>query len=206
MYVRHYFVAISLTLLLLSIVAFSDNLFTDIHQDSNRDPKFVVHGIFWLAWFSLFFVQSKLIGSGNRALHRKLGIATALVGLGVLISTVYVFAAVFTSWREMPYFVKANRFLMTGFTILVVAALVKRGTPALHKRFMLLANLYILQPIIDRVAGHLDFETLIFSPVLWNLLFGSMFYYDYLTLRRIHPVTWIGFVVFWLLWAAAAAL
>jgi hypothetical protein len=35
-----YFSIVSTLLLLLSIVAFSDNLFTDVGQPSNRDPKF----------------------------------------------------------------------------------------------------------------------------------------------------------------------
>jgi hypothetical protein len=41
-----YFSGISVLLLLLSIIAFSDNLFTDVGQPSNRDPKFIIHGLF----------------------------------------------------------------------------------------------------------------------------------------------------------------
>jgi hypothetical protein len=35
----------------MSIAAFSDNLFTNIGQPSNRDPKFIIHGLFGLAWY-----------------------------------------------------------------------------------------------------------------------------------------------------------
>ena len=39
-----YFSVTSALLLFLSVVAFSDNLFTDVGQASNHDPKFVIHG------------------------------------------------------------------------------------------------------------------------------------------------------------------
>lgn len=203
---RNYFLAISLILLLLSIVAFSDNLITDVHQESNRDPKFVVHGLFWLAWFVLFVVQSSLIRHGNRALHRKIGILTLLVGLGVFISTAYVFSAVYSGWSQMPFFAKANRFLMAGFAIFILLAYRSRVAPVRHKRFMLMANLYVLLPIIDRVAGHIGVETFVFTPVVWNLLFASMFFYDHVTLGRIHRITSFGFVLFWMCWVAGLVL
>jgi hypothetical protein len=41
-----YFSIVSVLLLFLSVVAFSDNLFTDVGQPSNRDPKLIVHGLF----------------------------------------------------------------------------------------------------------------------------------------------------------------
>lgn len=102
-----YFTAVSSILVVLSLVAFSDNLVTDRGQPSNRDPKFIVHGIFWLAWFSLFVVQ-----------------ITLAVGVGVILSTGYIFAVTHTGWQEMFVFARANR--------------------------------YVLEPILDRVAGHLE--------------------------------------------------
>ncbi len=38
---KNYFLVASVALLLLSIIGFSDNLFTDIGQESNSDPKYV---------------------------------------------------------------------------------------------------------------------------------------------------------------------
>lgn len=49
---KNYFSAVTGLILALSIWAFSDNLIWDIGQPSNRDPKFVIHGLFWLAWMS----------------------------------------------------------------------------------------------------------------------------------------------------------
>ena len=55
-----YFARVSLLLLALSLIAFSDNLFTNIGQPSNRDPKFIVHGLFGLAWSVLLALQANV--------------------------------------------------------------------------------------------------------------------------------------------------
>jgi len=45
---RHslFFPIASFLLLFLTIAGFWDNLFTDVGQPSNSDPKFIVHGLF----------------------------------------------------------------------------------------------------------------------------------------------------------------
>lgn len=203
---RTYFTAVSSILVILSLVAFSDNLVTDRGQPSNGDPKFVVHGILWLTWFSLFVVQSRLIRRGGRTLHRKLGMITLAVGVGVILSTGYIFAVTHTGWQEMFVFARANRFLMVGFAVLLTLAFLHRTRPARHKRFILMANLYVLEPILDRVAGHLELNNAVFVLLAWNALFASAFLYDWATLGRAHPITATAFGVFCLAWAAAGLL
>ncbi|MFD2099326.1 hypothetical protein [Flagellimonas iocasae] len=62
---KYYYPIVSSLLLVLSVLAFSDNLFWDIGQQSNSDPKFIVHGLFMLAWFITFVVQSFFIYKKN---------------------------------------------------------------------------------------------------------------------------------------------
>lgn len=96
-----YFSNVSVLLLVLSIVAFSDNLFTDVGQPSNRDPKFVVHGIFGLAWYVLLATQANLVRARNLRLHRKLGIATFIVAIRVTLSTLYLFVVLWKGWPDI---------------------------------------------------------------------------------------------------------
>ena len=96
-----YFTVTAALMLVLSVVAFSDNLFTDIGQASNRDPKMVVHGLFGLAWYVLLLVQANLVRVRNLALHRKLGAATLVVALGVALSTLYLFVVLWKGWANM---------------------------------------------------------------------------------------------------------
>ena len=95
---KKYFFLASLFLLFLSVFAFSDNLVYDVKQESNNDPKFIVHGLFFLACFIIFVIQTGYIRKGNYNAHRMLGNTGMLIGLGVIISTFYVFVAVYKGW------------------------------------------------------------------------------------------------------------
>lgn len=201
---KNYFFWTSLFLLLLSVFAFSDNLFYDVKQESNSDPKFIIHGLFFLAWFIILVIQAGYIRKENYKAHRTLGITGMLIGLGVIISTFYVFVAVYKGWSVMPFFVKANRFFTTSFAILILLAYLNRKHGVKHKRYIYVGTLYVLGPVLDRVAGKLMIDTLagtvIFETIIWNTLFLSLFVYDWRTLKKIHPISWVGFVWFYVVW------
>jgi hypothetical protein len=105
---KYYFQTASLFLLVLSIIAFSDNLITDVGQKSNSDPKFIIHGLIMFAWFIIFAIQANFIRKGNYAAHIKWGIAGMITAIGVFLSTVYVFVAVYKGWESMPFFCKGQ--------------------------------------------------------------------------------------------------
>lgn len=199
----YYFSFVSVLLVALTVLAFSDNIFTDVRQESNFDPKFVVHGLFCLAWMILFAVQSNLIRSWNYRTHQRLGAATIVVAVGVFASTLYVFFAIWQGWAKLIFYARPNRFFLPSFAILVVLGYLFRKTPDLHKRFMYLATLYMLGPVLDRAGSPLGISPLIVNPVIWNGLFLSLFVYDWMVLKRIHPITYIGFAWFYLVWAIA---
>lgn len=199
---KYYFQTVSSFLLLLSLIAFSDNLITDVGQESNSDPKFIVHGLIMFAWFILLVIQANFIRKGDYKAHMKWGIAGMICAVGVFLSTVYVFVAVYEGWEAMPFFAKANRFFMLSFAVLVALAYHHRKNGVKHKRLILLASLLILEPILSRVSGrlHIDHWEL-FIVLVWNSLFVSLFAYDWLTLKRIHPISWMGFLWFYFVWA-----
>lgn len=202
---RNFFFYTSLALLLLSLVGFSDNLIYDIGQKSNSDPKFIIHGLFFLAWFVILVVQSGYIRKENIKVHMAVGITGMLVGLGVILSTFYVFVAIYKGWSVMPFYVKANRFFTTSFAILLLLAYVKRKNSVQHKRYLYIGTLYVLGPILDRVAGKIMnvdelLPVVIFELIIWNALFISLFVYDWHTLRKVHVISWVGFIWFYTVW------
>ena len=205
---RHYYSIVSIILLLLSLIAFSDNLLTDAGQESNSDPKFIIHGLFMLAWFIIFVTQANFIRKGDYKSHMKWGITGMLIGLGVVLSTFYVFVIVYQGWNAMPFHVKANRFLTTTFAVLVLMAYVYRKDVIKHKRFLYMGTLYIMGPVLDRVPSNLgvNIESLatfaLFESIIWNGFFISLFVYDWITLKRIHPISWIGVIWFYIIWSA----
>lgn len=182
---RNYFPAVSLAVLVLVLIAFSDNLFTDIWQESNRNPVLVVHGLFALAWVLLFFVQAVLIRSRAVVNHQKLGVVAGAIAVGVVLSTAWLFVVVWKGWDAMPFHVKANRMLLPAFAIAVALAVRWRKVPALHKRMILIATLFTLLPANDRASDHLAMNPYMFNIVVWNAFWLSLFAYDKITMGRI---------------------
>ena len=215
-----YFPVVSVVLLLLSVVAFSDNLFTDVGQPSNNDPKFVIHGLFGLAWYVLLATQANLIRVRKVALHRRMGIATFIVAICVVLSTLYIFIVVWKGWAHTGVEARANRLLLPGYTAFLLLAWLRRGRPDWHKRLVLAGTFLMLGPVLARAYDPLfvswmeplfpaftarvdeaGFTAFFFGA--WTGFFVSLVAYDWRTLHRIHPVTVAGFAWFMLAWVAS---
>jgi hypothetical protein len=205
-----YFSIVSILLLVLSIVAFSDNLFTDVGQSSNRDAKFIVHGLFGLAWYVCLATQANLVRVRNLRLHRKLGIATFVVAIGVTLSTLYLFVVLWKGWANMEPEVRANRLLLPGYALCLLLAWQRRGRSDWHKRLIFIGTFFMLGPVVDRVydplimswaqpmlstlyTKHVDeIAFLVFRWGSWIGFFLSLLLYDRKVLGRIHPATLAG--------------
>ncbi len=127
-----------------------------------------------------------------------------LIALGVILSTFYVFYAEFEGWEVMPNFVKADRVFTVTFAILVYLAYQYRKNAGFHKRYIFVGTFYVLGPIIGRVADKLgatnDTNYLLFESVIWNGLFLSLLTYDWQTIKKLHPISWLGFIWFYVIW------
>ncbi|MCG7856502.1 hypothetical protein MD537_05975 [Flavihumibacter sediminis] len=192
----------STAMLVLAVIGFSDNLFFDLGQESNSDPKFIIHGLFFLAWFVVLVIQSGFIRQGNYKAHMRWGIVGMLIGVGVVLSTFYVFVAVYKGWSVMPFYVKANRFYTVTFAVLLWLAWRNRKNGVKHKRYLYMGTLYTLGPVLDRVAPKIGIDsfwgTVWMEVLIWNTLFLGLFLYDWRTLKRIHPISWIGVLWFYI--------
>jgi len=216
-----YFTLTAALLLFLSVVAFSDNLFTDVGQASNRDPKFVVHGLFGLAWYVLLLVQANLVRVRKVALHRRVGIATLVVALGVALSTLYIFVVLWKGWANMSEEVRANRLLLPGFVLFLFLAWRNRARADWHKRLVFCGSFLMLGPVLARCYDPLvvswmqplfpaftarvdETGFLLFFFGGWAAFFASLAFHDQRTLGRVHPVTLAGFAWFVLAWVLSA--
>lgn len=200
---RNYFFVASVLILILALIAFSDNLITDVGQPSNRDPKFIIHGLFCFLFVSVLVTQSWLIRRRNIRTHKKLGIFGMAIAIGVVASTGYIYFLKFESWNETFFLTKANMIFIASYAVLVVLAYINRKSSELHKHFIFLATLYMLGPILDRVGGNTGITPYLTNPVIWNGMFLSFFVYDWKTIGKIHPITYLGYAWFWAVWAIA---
>ena len=215
---RNYVAVVTSVLLALTLWGFSDNLLWNTGQPSNSDPKFVIHGIFCLAWMVLLSVQATLVRTRRIAVHRRLGVLGAIVALGVVASTAYVFWAVRRPWRTMSVLVQANRGLMLGFALLVVLGLVHRARPAFHRRYLLLASFFMLEPVLSRAFdplepllthysdAQIDVAWWWFFVLTWSALFASLVVHDRVVDGRVHEATRLGVALFVFVWLTVLVL
>lgn len=177
-----------------------------------------VHGVVLAGWVALFALQTCLIASGQTRLHRRLGVAGAVLALLVVsvgAFTLLQLPAHFVGGHlsnDTPFDRHSITFVfwqdwadLLTFSILVTGALLLRNNSAAHKRLMLLATIRIVGAGLVRVAALIGsvFAPLATQPV--QVLFTTVFIavvfpstliaYDLVTMRRVHRATVAGVAV-----------
>lgn len=190
---KYYYPAIGAFLFLTAIVGFSDNLFTDIGQPSNSDPKFIIHGIFALAWFTLIAVQPFLISRGKISAHRTLGVIGAVAAAGLVLTTAYLQTLHYLRNDGISGLALINSIMIAAFAGCVVAAIANRHRPQTHKNLMMIGSFLILEPLASRAAGHLGLSPVAIVPLIWLALFVSLVVRDRVVLGRFTILPFAGF-------------
>lgn len=160
----------------------------------------LVHIIAFAGWMALLAVQVLLIEVKRPALHRRLGLI-ALILIPVMIVSA-IGAEVYSQRFYSPRFpANLNFFIapllqMLAFGLLAVAALLKRGDAAAHKRLILLATSVILVAAYNRWWGDALYEH--FGDGFWGMIVHNFagpdlliliaMLYDLATRRRIHRI------------------
>ena len=202
---RRFFQWMVITVIAMIVLGFARSFFLrpffpDVHAP--KEIYFYLHGIVFTAWLALLFTQVTLVGAGNIALHRKLGVAGfVLVPLMIILGAI---AGVIAAHRPGGFIdipVPPLEFLVVPYADIVVfggfaiAALLLRGRPQAHKRLMLLAAIAIAEAGIARWP----FEPYTSSPSLpvytCAALVIPMIAWDFTSRRWIHPATAVGLVV-----------
>jgi hypothetical protein len=151
-----------------------------------------VHGVLFTAWVLLFIVQTALVASRRVAVHRRLGVAGAVLAAAMI--AVGMFLAIATAAQGLaPAGVDPLAFLvipifdMVLFATFVTAALALRRDKEAHKRLMLLAYISIVVAAAARLPGVLPLG----PPAFFGLSFLFVVVagiYDFLSRRRVHKV------------------
>ena len=158
-----------------------------------------VHGIALTGWFLLFFAQTLLVASGRARIHRRLGIAAVVFGLGVIVTTLVMVQHSLDeplrgSLRDLPIAFFGNVASVVQFAVFLGAALYFRGRPETHKRLMVLANVPLLGAALSRLPGVIEHPVIIVAAPLILLL--ALIVRDLALNRRLHPATIWGGIVF----------
>jgi len=164
-------------------------------------PLMVVHGVVFTAWMLLLIAQTQFIAAGNRALHLRLGKAGFGLALVMLLLMFLVTGAQIPranqppfvtpqTWSAIPYFI------IPQFALFIGLGWHYRRQPALHKRFMLLAALQMMEPAIGRLplAPPSLGGQLLDSALSW-LMIIPLVIHDLRSLGRVHAATLVGAIV-----------
>src|SRR5690349_2520985 len=135
--------------LAMIVLGFARSFFLRPFFPAVHAPKeifFYLHGAVFTLWLALLFTQVTLVGSGNVAAHRRLGVdGFVLVPLMIVFGAVGGAIAAHRPGGFIDIPVPPLEFLVVPYADLVVfgafalSALALRAHPQAHKRLMLLA-------------------------------------------------------------------
>jgi hypothetical protein len=160
-----------------------------------------VHGLVFTSWILLFLAQTSLIAGRRVALHRRVGVAGAV--LAALVVAVGLTIAVATGRRNFASgHVDALAFLaipfgdMLVFGVLAFGGIYYRRKADVHKRLMFLATISILPAAFARWPLSLvaNGPRAFFGTT--DLFIVGALVHDFVSRRRLHPVTiWAGLFI-----------
>ena len=155
----------------------------------------ITHGVVLTTWFALVLTQSILVAAHRTDLHRRLGIAGAVVAVMVVPTSVLVVVRAVPRFlavsfpREGLYGIILGDFVaLSLFCVFVGAALyTRRRRTDIHKRLMIASCFTIYGPVLSRLGTFYGLHSSV--PVAVSAMFAALAVYDVLTLKRIHGAT-----------------
>ena len=159
-----------------------------------------LHGALFTAWVLLFIVQTALVASRRVAVHRRLGVAGAVLAAAMAVAGTFIAVTSAARGSAPPgadplAFLIVPLFDMVLFTAFVSAALVMRRDKEAHKRLMLLAYVSLVVAAVARLPGVLPLGPLAFFGLSFLFVVAAGIY-DFLSRRRVHRVyLWGGALI-----------
>lgn len=201
---RYFFVIVSFLFLIISIVGFVPS-YQAMYNGTRKFPIHWfahVHGALMTMWLLVFITQAILAAKGHLKFHRQLGLFS--VGLGILI---WISMWVASARALIGFNPQVGHFL---FDVLIIQfysivlfglffpwGIVERKHGATHKRLLFLSTLSLMQAGIDRMHWLPGLHTALYVRFFYlDALLILLFIYDWITLKRIHEVTWIGTLLY----------
>jgi hypothetical protein len=201
---RLFFGGMSIALLVAVVVGFGPSYYFSTMSGATAGSTVVltrplhVHGAAFTMWMVLLVVQTSLIAAGRTDIHRKLGVAGAVLGAVMMALGAYVAVTRFQAGLMVPppglpagVLLAVALASIVVFPVLFGAALLLRGRTDYHKRLVLIATLELVTAAVARwpgvtalgPIGFFGFTDLFLAPIL---------IYDFATRGRVHPATLWG--------------
>jgi hypothetical protein len=184
---------------LVVLAGFGPHLYSRPVDMPPMSLRVILHASLFLTWVLLFVAQTVLVSAGQTAIHRRVGVAAAVVAATMVVSSPPL--AVGLARRGGPgggadplefFLVIVTDIVLFG--IFVTGALCWRRHRELHKRLMMFAMIVLMPAAISRwpIAAKNP------APVMTGVLLAFtlvMVVNDLVTRRRPHPATIVGGLV-----------
>lgn len=149
-----------------------------------------LHGALFTGWVLLFIAQTALVASHRVAVHRRLGVAGAVLAAAMVLAGTSTAVATAKRGGAPPgvdplAFLAIPVFDIVLFAGFVSAALLLRRNKETHKRLMLLAYISIIVAAVARLPGMLPLGPLAFFGLGYCLVAVAVTY-DFVSRRRVH--------------------
>ena len=208
----HFFIWIAVAMLIAIALGFGKSFYLrPAFTDKPLPAYLITHGVVMTAWYLLFLAQACLVNTGRSDLHRKFGIAGVALAIGVAVTGVIAHLnfiprnlalGFIASEQDLSFaigFALAGISSFVPFVALIALAVWLRRKAAVHKRLMFWAMVWTIGPAFTNtrpLGSVLDSLTAPYLPFFPSDIFWlvALMAYDWKTLRRIHPATYITFL------------
>ena len=171
----------------------------DVYHAPPLSPLLHVHGLVFTSWLLLLVVQSALVAAHRVDLHKRLGIAGAILAavmipLGITTAIDAARRGVQIPGMEPLPFMVFPIGAVVMFAGFVGVAIWKRRKPEIHRRLIVLGTVSILTPAIVRLSfvGRNPILALALSLLF---VFAGMIH-DWKSRGRVHPLyIWGGLII-----------
>ena len=197
---RQFFGGMAFAMALTAFIGFAPSYYVKAYFDAPPalTPLLHWHGIAFTAWMALLVTQTSLIKAGRADLHRRFGVAGALlVPVMMILAALVMITRLRHGVLGPPDGPPPEVFLAIPFATLIVfpalvgAALYFRHRADYHKRLMLLATIELISAAIGRMPGVKDGGPPLFFAVS-DLFVVALVLYDVMTRKHLHPATLWG--------------
>lgn len=203
---HRFYVGTATVALIIAVVAFVPGMVDPASRRGPVTPLVALHGALFSGWLALHLVQSVLAATGNRRLHRRLGALGGGLAIAMIVSAYQTSIDAVRRGFDLsgdldrlgPIILQASFQLSypAVFGALVLAALLNRRRPDVHKRLMWLTIPPLMGAPIAHAVGHFGLPRVI-VPLATLTLFAASPLYDRIVVGRMHPVTlWGGVLMF----------
>lgn len=186
-----------LVLIILIMLGFLPISLAKINAGGSLTTLMLIHGPLTLAWYVLFTYQASLIQIPNLDRHIKLGKFSLYLAIAIILSGLMIMQESYDLGSNggtpfsREHFIILPFMDITLFCIFYYLAYSNRFKPEMHKHYMLLTGIVMMDPALARLG-----LTLGVMPIGMLLHFGlilAMVLYDRKQRGKIHYATKVGF-------------